>query len=162
MMRANRNDPEDDPVLSQRWQKIEAKLRGAKHHLATAGCVTKRRRPGYAIVWAVRFRERVDGKRRHRSIYLGPQEFARRAWKLIESWRVAAFSPEDRRRRELLSLLELTAAAQDYSRRARKRLRTADDRAFGDHNAELQLMRDGDRDIRWGKPPGRPAKSGLW
>ncbi len=165
MMPPDQDVLDGDPALQRRWQKIEAKLRAAKSHLVTAGCVVKRRLPGYPTVWVVRYRERSEGRCRHRSIYLGPQEFARKAWKLIQCWRTEAVSPEDRRRRELLGLLGLTAGARNYSRRARKRLGSAAERAFGDHRAELQLvygMGDDDQEIRWGKPPGRPAKSGLW
>ena len=96
---------------------------------------------------------------------MGPPGLAKKAWKLIQCWRTEAVSPEDRRRRELLSLLGLTAGARDYSRRAHRRLKTAADRAFGDHRAELQIvygMRNDDSELRWGKPPGRPSKSGLW
>ena len=165
MMPPDRDDLKDDPILQQRWQNIEAKLRAARDHLATAGCVVKRRLTGCQTVWVVRYRERIEGRCCHRSIYLGPQELAKKAWKLIQCWRTEVVSPEDRRRRELLGLLGLTAGARDYSRRARRRLTTVADRAFGDPHAELQLvfgMRDDDKEIRWGKPPGRPAKSGLW
>ena len=165
MMPPDQDVLDDDPVLQQRWQKIEAKLRAARGHLVTAGCVVKRRLPGYPTVWVVRYRERSEGRCRQRSIYLGPPELAKKAWKLIQCWRTEAVSPEDRRRRELLGLLGLAAGARDYSRRAHRRLKTAAERAFGDHHAELQLvfgMRDGDKEIRWGKSPGRPAKSGLW
>ena len=48
----------------------------------------------------------------------------------------------------------------------RKRLRAAAERSFGDPVAELQLVlglrEGGDDEIRYGKPSGRPAKSGLW
>ena len=165
MMPPHQDVFDGDPALQRRWLQIEVKLRAAKSHLVTAGCVVKRRLPGYPTVWVVRYRERIEGRRRQRSIYLGPPELAKKAWKLIQCWRTEAVSPEDRRRRELLGLLGLTAGARDYSRRARRRLRTVAQRAFGDHQAELQLvfgMRDGDKEIRWGKPPGRPARSGLW
>ena len=165
MMPPDQDVLDDDPVLQQRWQTIEPKLRRAKSHLVTAGCVVKRRLPGYPTVWVVRYRERIEGRCRQRSIYLGSPGLAKKAWKLIQSWRTEVVSPEDRRRRELLGLLGLTAGARDYSRRACRRLKTAAERAFGDHHAELQIvygLRNDDREIRWGKPPGRPAKSGLW
>lgn len=164
-MPLDQNVLDDDPALQQRWQKIEVKLRAAKSHLVTAGCVVKRRLSDEITVWVVRYRVHSQGRCCHKSIYLGVDALARRAWKLIQCWRAEAVPPEDRRRQELLGLLGLTAGARNYSRRARKRLKTAAERAFGDHHAELQVvygMRDDDKELRWGKPPGRPAKSGLW
>jgi len=114
----------------------------------------------------VRFRERVNGKRRHRCICLGPKVLADRARLLIQTWRAAAVSPEERRRQELLRLYDMTAAGHGYSRRVRKRLRVAAERSFGNPRAELELVvglgSGGDDELRHGKRPGRPAKSGLW
>jgi hypothetical protein len=97
---------------------------------------------------------------------LGPKVLADKARRLIKRWRAEAVSPEDRRRQELLRLNDVTAAGHGYSRRARKRLRAAAERSFGDPVAELQLVvglrEGGDDEIRYGKPSGRPAKSGLW
>lgn len=48
----------------------------------------------------------------------------------------------------------------------RKRLRVAAERSFGNPRAELELVvglgSGGDDELRHGKRPGRPAKSGLW
>ncbi len=58
----------------------------------------------------------------------------------------------------------LVATSRDYSRRARHRLLSAAEGCFGDRRKELEFvlgMRDDDEDIRYGKSPGRPAKSGL-
>lgn len=164
-MPTSQETPNDDPVLLKRWRAIEVKLRAAKSHLVTAGGVVKRRLSGGVTVWVVRYRTRSGSRCRQKSIYLGADVLARRARKLIQCWRAEAVTPEARRRNELLGLLGLTARARNYSRRARKRLNTAAEQAFGDHHAELELvygMRSDDKELRWGKPRGRPVKSGLW
>ena len=154
----------DEPVMECRWRRIEAKLVAAKERLATAGYVAQRQLHCQQTVWVVRYRDDVDGKRRHRAIYLGPEVFAERAKALIRRWRAEAVNPEDRRRRSLLGLFDIAAVGYGYSGRARHRLRAAAEETFGDAFAEWRFvlgMRD-DVEIARGKRPGRPAKSGLW
>jgi hypothetical protein len=163
MMRQDQDDR--DPALQRRWQMIEAKLRAAKSHLVTAGCVVKKQPRGCRAYWSVRYRDRSQGRVCHRAIYLGPPELAEKARNLIHKWREEAIPPEERRRRELLAMLGLTAGARDYSGRARRRLKAAAKEAFGDQRAELQLvygMRGDDKELRYGRPVGRPPQDRLW
>ena len=154
-----------DPDLQRRWARVEAKLQQAKHALVKAGAVLQRRQPDGRLAWVVRFRQQgVDGCCR-RSIYIGPEELARLAQQLIQHWRAEAVTPEDRRRQDLLSLMDLTASLRGYSGRARRRLKATAESVLGDRRAELVLvtmMRGENRRIRLGKPGGRPCKSGLW
>ena len=154
-----------DPDLQRRWAKIEPKLQQAKHALVKAGAVLQRRQPGGRLAWVVRYRQRsADGCCR-RSIYIGPEELARKARELIQHWRAEAVTPEDRRRQDLLSQMDLIASLRGYSGRARRRLKATAESILGDRRAELVLvmmLRGDNRRIRLGKPGGRPCKSGLW
>lgn len=101
----------------------------------------------------------------NRAIFLGNDDFADQARALIEHWRREAVSPEDRRRQQLLSLWEATASVRRFSGRAIRRVRAAAREALGDWQAELQLtndLMDSGSSLSRGKPPGRPARSGLW
>jgi hypothetical protein len=115
--------------------------------------------------WAVRYRERVNGKVRHRNIYLGDRPLARLAKALIQQWRDEATTPEERRRRQLLRLYDVTASARGYSKRARKRLREAAIKSLDNPTEALKFavgLREDHPEIRYGRRPGRPARSGLW
>ena len=151
--------------MEGRWQAIESKLRRVKDRLATAGTVVRKRASASGDAWALRFRYREGNRWRQRSIYLGHARMAERARSLIRRWRAEAVTDEVRRRLELLGLLDLTASAKGYSRRARRRVKVSALQAFGDPLAELRLVhavRDDERLLRSGRPPGRPAKSRLW
>ncbi len=159
------NQVDNDPQPAQRWQLIRSKLERAKHHLTTAGSVIKKGASTSPDRWVCRYRERVDGRIRHRSVYLGGESMARKAKALIQAWRDEAMSPEDRRRAKLLALYDLTARHRGYTCRARGRLRKAAVKAFGNPHEELRFasaLGEDEPAIRDGRPPGRPARSGLW
>jgi len=112
-----------------------------------------------------RYRETVDGNICHRCIYLGSHEIARRAESLIEQWREELVTPEERHLRDLQRQCGLFASARGYSGRAKVRLRKAVESTANDPVAQLKLvvsLRDDDCQIRSGKKPGRPRRSGLW
>ena len=135
----------------------------AKDTLQTAGCVVRRNESSSPERWCVRYRQHVGGKVRHRAIYLGNHVMAERARTLIAGWR--AKSDEELRRERLRGIFDQTAVARGYSQRARRRLRAAAEKAFGDPMAELGFvarLRENDADIRLGRRPGRPPTSALW
>ena len=137
----------------------------ARHLLETAGAVLKRGDSSSRERWVIRYRERVDGGVRHRSIYVGDELLAKLAKSLIEQWRAEAITPEQIRRTQILQLVDETAKSRGYSERARLRLRKTAKRCIGDRVAALRFvvgLRQDDPDIRDGRRPGRPAKSGLW
>ena len=155
----------DGSTPRHRWTEIRRKLEQAKACLVTAGCVVKRGDSRSRERWVCRYRQRIDGKVRHRNIYLGDGVFARRAEALIRSWRAEPITPEQRRRKELLHLWDLTAECRGYSARARQRLREAAKRCLGDRAAELRFavgLGEDNPEIRYGRRPGRPARSRLW
>ncbi|MFH0980468.1 MAG: hypothetical protein V2A79_02885 [Planctomycetota bacterium] len=155
---------EDNSDLLQRWRRIEAKLREARPLLMHNGGVYEHRRPNQASVWVVRFRQRVDGKRRLRCVYLGEEILAEAARNLIQQWRTEAHPPRERQVQHWLRLTDWTASNLGYSHRARKRLKAAGEKAFKNPREALRFVYGGFRDphIRDGGRPGRPAKSGLW
>ncbi len=111
----------------------------------------------------MRFRVREGGRTRYRSIYLGPEPVAVLARQLIAQWRAEAVPPEKRRHRTTRQLLDCTAAATGFSKRARKRLDSAVEEAIDDPLALLRLVHEFDTPmIRSGRKPGRPSRSGLW
>ena len=153
-----------EPELQRAWNSVRSKLEQAKVHLSTAGCVVKK--PTSASreeVWVCRFRQRIDGRVRHRSIYIGCTALAQLARQLIHGWR--APSPEESRRATLLRLWDRTAHDRGYSRRARQRLRASAEEVLGDRRKELRFafsLRDDDSAIRWGKRPGPRPRGALW
>lgn len=163
MIDANSNNLSDDPALHRQWTKVERKLNAAKKHLAVAGNVFERRLPGLPSVWVVRYYDRQDGKRRYRSIYLGEEAIAEYARALIGQWRRDRITPEERRHKETLALLDISASATGFSRRARKRLQSATEAARGDQRAMLHLVYSHpDHAVQFGRPGGRPSKASLW
>ena len=156
---------DDNQTTDQRWAIIEAKMRKARRLLVTEGCVTQRRLKSGRVAWSVRYRERVGDRCIHRAICIDRETHADRARKLIRKWRIEAVTPEERRQRELLRLLGLTASVRGYSKRAKRRLTAAIEEASKDPRDALKLvmsLRHDDDAIRFGRPPGRPAKSALW
>ncbi|MFH0979951.1 MAG: hypothetical protein V2A79_00235, partial [Planctomycetota bacterium] len=114
--------------------------------------------------WVVRYRQRVDGRRRHRCIYVGEEILGEAARSLIGQWRAEAENPRERQVREWLRLTDSAASCLGYSKRARQRLKVAGEIALKDPHQALRFVCGGylDRRIRDGRPRGRPAKSALW
>jgi hypothetical protein len=91
--------------------------------------------------------------------------FADQALSLIRQWRENAVTPEQRRQKELLDLVDLTAKSRGYSDRARQRLRKEARRCAGNPANELQFvisLRHGDPNLNRPSRIGRPSKGGLW
>lgn len=156
---------QDDAALHRRWTLIEAKLQMAKPHLVMAGSVNRRRLSDSRSVWVCRFREIVGERKVNRSIYLGPAPLAEMTRALIGRWRQEAISPQERRKKTLLHACGLIGSSRGYSRRARRRLRGAAVHSARDPIEALTFavgLKYDDPLIRYGKPPGRHAKSGLW
>ncbi len=146
------------------WHRIMAKLQLARTELTRSGCILKMSRSRSTRHWVCRFRVRENGRVRHRNIYLGDAAIAVRAAALIRSWREAAITPDMHRQRAELAMFDTIARWRGYSDRARQRLREAAKASFRDPVSELHFayQRSDDPEIRFGKPPGRPAHSGLW
>lgn len=142
---------------------MKARLERAKEYLQVAGSVLERKKPGRPSAWTVRYRCREDGRRRYKCIYLGDIEMARRARVLIRRWRSERLTEADRRLGRVLPLLDLSASAQGFSRRARRRLKRAATEAAQDPRQLLRIVvAHPDPHIRAGSRAGRPAKSALW
>ena len=154
---------EDDPALFRRWRTVRAKLEAAKGHLENAGSVLERRRPGRPSVWVVRYRDRENGKRRYRAIYLGEETIAECARALIKQWRQQKKPPAQEMHEDTMRHLDVSAAALGFSRRARKRLRAVAENAAADPRAMVRIVfGHPDPAVQYGRRPGRPSKSGLW
>jgi len=150
----------DNPMSHARWMEIESKLQRAKPRLLTAGCITRRRLSSSSKAFVLRYRERVQGKTVHRSIYLGSQPLANKARALLSQWRA-----EKRKHQDWWRLYNRTASCRRYSKRARQRLKKAALESFKDPREAVKFAAGFGQDyplIHYGKPPGRPSRSGLW
>ncbi len=153
----------DDPALYRRWAMVRAKLEAAKEHLELAGSVLERRRPGRRSVWVVRYRDRENGKRRCRSIYLGEETIAEHARALIQRWRRDKDAVGVKRHQDTMRHLDISAEALGFSERARKRLRAAAEKAVDDPLSMARIVfGHPDPAVQFGHRAGRPSKSGLW
>jgi hypothetical protein len=117
------------------------------------------------MAWTLRFRESVNGRLMQRAIYLPTWEAAQRARELIESWRNQCGSDADLRYRRFARDFSALARGLGYSERACRRVRAALRECSGNPWEVFRLLHkvgNGGRELRVGKPPGRPAKSGLW
>ena len=87
--------PRPRPDREARWREIERKLDAVSGALARQGSVASRLTPAGTRVYSVRYMEAGDGRRRQRTIYLGPDpELARRAAEMIREVRAWAREAE--------------------------------------------------------------------
>ena len=81
------------PYLERRWQKILGKMQDQVMHLQRQGVIVSKISSTGRRVWALRFCSRDQGRRVHRSIYLGGDdqpELLRRARLLLQEYRSRA------------------------------------------------------------------------
>jgi hypothetical protein len=147
-----------------RWPEIEAKLLEVRRHLLTDACVTRKDGIRSPDVWVLRYRDYSGERPRQCSIHLGGAAMAERARELIHRWRAEAVSDDELRERDLMQLCRWLGIAGRYTGRAQRRLATKAKGVVSDPVAALAFVystRCDDPTVRFGKPPGRPAKSGL-
>ena len=101
--------------LERRWLVIEAKLAAGADQLADQGGLAAMRSASGCRVWVVRFAAVVEGRRVHRSLYVGGHgELLRRTRRWLDLCRV-----DGRAAREVEGYARLAVAASGIIRRLR-------------------------------------------
>ncbi len=104
-----------DRAQEPRWDAIERKLAANAERLADQGGLVAMKSASGRRVWVVRFVDVVDGRKVHRSVYLGGDdqpELLERARGELQKYRARACWPD-----EVASYAQLAAAASGVVRR---------------------------------------------
>jgi hypothetical protein len=104
-----------DVDLERRWRAVEAKLAASADRLADQGGLVAMKSASGRRVWVVRYADLVEGRRVHRSVYVGDHgELLRRTQRWLDHCRVRG-----RAAREVEGYARLAVAASGVVRRLR-------------------------------------------